>query len=190
MNRFDVVVAAYERFNQKDFRGAVAFLHDDAQVDDALLPDTNVVGKDAVERMWRARFGGPATVKVLPGTMYESGHIVVTLVSCHAYAANGTRLGGPAEFLHRLHFREDRISRIEVRAFDTIPGGLRDLFLARSIAEDREWVRHEIEGLIFERSSTPSLSAKEAAYYEALCQRELAAMSYLRACEDAVHLRT
>lgn len=128
MDRKDIVRSAYERFNAKDFAGALEFFHPGAEHADLLRIGVIVKGKEAILQLWTERFA-EAGVSAILGDMLEIGDSVVVAVCYQPYTPSGATAGSSMIVAHRFVLQGNRIARIEATVLEDLPENARALFL-------------------------------------------------------------
>ncbi|HMK63074.1 MAG TPA: nuclear transport factor 2 family protein [Acidimicrobiales bacterium] len=128
MNRSDIVRAAYQRFNEGDFDGALDLCDPDIEFRDVIGHDGTVSGREAVRRRWAERFSH-AHITVTVGEVSEMGDAVVAAVCCQVYGPTGEPVGPPVLVTDHFSFRDDRILRVESTVFDGVPEEVKDFLL-------------------------------------------------------------
>jgi ketosteroid isomerase-like protein len=118
-SRVALVRRAFEGFSQGDIPGVLALLHADVEMPD-VIHGTVVRGKDEVERMWRSQFERAEHI-VIPGEILEMGDAVIVVGHHQIYGHGDGPLGPGVTVVHRVSFRGDRISRVEVTPLDEVP---------------------------------------------------------------------
>jgi hypothetical protein len=127
MDRIGIVREAFERFNDRDFEGALRAFDADVQVSDLLRTDEVMQGHDAVLQQWKSRFD-EAHAEALVADVVEVGDTVHAAVCFQVYDQLGAAFGSPFMVASRFTFAEDRIVRLEQRAFNEVPDDVKSLF--------------------------------------------------------------
>lgn len=131
MTRCELVRAAYQRFNDGDFEGALEFCDPEVEFRDLIGNDGTARGRQAVRQRWEERFSR-AQVKVAVADLVEAGASVIAAVCCQVYDRAGMPVGPYVLVADRLTFRDDRILRIESTVFKGVPDEVKDLMLERT----------------------------------------------------------
>jgi len=129
MNKMDIVRAAYQRFNEKDFDGALDLCDPDIEFRDLLTRDGRAYGRAAVRERFAERFSA-ATVHVTVADVLEVGSTVVAVVCCQVYDSAGIAVGPQVIVTDNFSFRGDRILRVETTQFEEVPEEVRKVLLA------------------------------------------------------------
>ena len=128
MDRSEIVRAAYERFNDKDFEAVLDLCDPDIEFRDLLSKDGTAYGLDALRQRWAKRFS-EASTRVTVSDVVEIGDIVIAGVSYQAYDRDDRAVGPYVLVADQFSFRDNRILRIEATQFADIPGEVRSLLL-------------------------------------------------------------
>ena len=126
MNRIDMVRAAYERFNERDFEGVLELCDPEIEFRDLLGEGGTAHGRDAVRRRWAERYA-EAGVNVTVGDVIEIGGNVIAAVCYQAYDRDGTTVGPYLLVTDQFSFRDEKIARIEATKFGDVPDEVRAL---------------------------------------------------------------
>ncbi|HLX88041.1 MAG TPA: nuclear transport factor 2 family protein [Acidimicrobiales bacterium] len=128
MNRTDVIRAAYERINARDFAGAAGFFAPEGELSDVLLEGEVVQGRDAILKQWNERFANASVVTML-GEMLEVGDTITVVVSYKVYErTSGAPVGQPLIATQRFSFRGGLIARMDTTVLDEVPEELKEFF--------------------------------------------------------------
>lgn len=127
MKHADIVLRAYERFNEKDFDAVLEWFCPDAELWDTLRQGAVVRGRDAIRELWTARFDR-ASAHFVVDELLEMGDVVLASVHFQAYTENGASFGHQVHALYRFTFRDDVVVRLENRTLDEVPDSTRALF--------------------------------------------------------------
>lgn len=126
--KIDVVSTAFERFNARDFAGAVELFHPDAEHADLLIPGEVHRGRAAVLRLWANRFADGGVRAVIYDISDVAG-VIVVIVRYQAYTPDGAAVGSPMVAVHRFVFSGDLIARVEARVMEPLSEDALSLFL-------------------------------------------------------------
>ena len=127
MDHVDIVRRAYERFNEKDFDGALDRFDEGIELSDTLQPGRVVAGREAVREMWLTRFG-QAAAHFLVDELVEIDDAVLASVRFQSYTEHGASFGHEVGAVYRFIFRDDLVVRLEVRTIGEVPATVRSLF--------------------------------------------------------------
>ena len=128
MSPSDTVRLAFERFNRKDFAGALEVFHSDAQHADLLREGVFHRGRPAILKLWTERFA-EASAHALIEKMSTQGNVVVAFVRYQAYEPDGAPYGSPMLAVHRFVFRDDRIARVDATVLNALADDTKAMFL-------------------------------------------------------------
>lgn len=127
--KIDVVSTAFERFNTRDFTGALELFHPDAEHADLLVPGDVHRGRAAILRLWTNRFADAGARAVIYDIRDVAG-VIVVIVRYQAFTPEGAAVGSPMVAVHRFVFRGDLIARVEARVMEPLSEDALSLFLA------------------------------------------------------------
>jgi hypothetical protein len=127
MDRERLVRQAFDRFNNKDFAGAVRFLDPDASVSDLLRLGKVMLGRDAVLLQWTRRFD-EARAEAFVADVVGAGETAFAAVCLQAFTADDTVFGPAIIVASRFTFDEDRITGLRHTPFDEVPDDVKALF--------------------------------------------------------------
>lgn len=128
MSRTDIVRAAYQRFNEEDFDGALDLCDPDVEFRELIGRSGPAHGREAVRQRWMERFSS-ARVTVTVGDVVEVGDSVLAAVCCQVYDPTGMPIGPYVLVTDHFSFREGRILRIKTTLFEDVPEEVRGLLL-------------------------------------------------------------
>jgi ketosteroid isomerase-like protein len=131
MTPSDTVRAAFERFNTKDFDGALDLFHPDAELADLLREGVTHRGRDVIRELWTERFA-QASAHALIYELFAQGTSVAAVVRYQAYGPDGAPCGSPMVVFHRFAFDEDRIVRVQATIVEALADDAKALFLQPS----------------------------------------------------------
>jgi ketosteroid isomerase-like protein len=126
MNRGDIVRAAYQRFNHKDFEGVLELCDPEVEFRDLLSEDGTAYGFEALRQRWAERFS-EASAHVTVGDVVEVGDTVIAAACYQAYDRHGVAVGPYVPVTDQFNFRGHRILRIEATQFSVVPDEVKSL---------------------------------------------------------------
>ena len=126
--KIDAVTTAFERFNERDFAGALELFHPDVVHADLLVPGQTHRGRAEVLRLWSQRFADGSARAVLYETR-EIAAIVLAIVRYQAYTSTGSAVGSPMIVAHRFAFDGDLIVRVDATILEEMSEDAVSLFL-------------------------------------------------------------
>lgn len=127
--KIDVVTTAFERFNARDFAGALELFQPDMEYADLLIPGEVHRGRAAVLRLWANRFADGGARAVIYDVSDVAG-VIVVIVRYQAYTPDGAAVGSPMVAAHRFVFSGELIARVEARVMEPFSEDAMNLFLA------------------------------------------------------------
>jgi len=128
LKRTEIVRAAYQRFNEEDFEGALDLCDPEIEFRDLIGKQGPACGREAVRRRWAERFSD-AQIKVTVGNVVEMGDTVIASVACHVYGSDGKPVGPYVVVTDHFSFRDNRILRIESTVSNGVPDEIKGLLL-------------------------------------------------------------
>lgn len=128
MNRVDIVRAAYQRFKEKNFEGALDLCDPDIEFRDLIGKDGTAHGRNAVRQRWVERFSN-AYFTITIGDVVEVADTVIAAVCCQVYDSTGMPVGPYVLVTDHFRFRGDRILRIESTLLDEVPDEVKGFLL-------------------------------------------------------------
>jgi len=126
--KIDVVATAFERFNARDFAGALELFHPDAEHADLLVPGQVHRGRAAILRLWTRRFAD-GNARAVVYDMSDVAGVIVAIVRYQTYIPDGAPVGSPMVAVHRFVFDRDLIVRVEATVMEPLSEDALAIFL-------------------------------------------------------------
>ena len=117
--KIDIVATAFERFNARDFAGALELYDPDVELADLLFPGVVHRGRAAILRMWARRFADGGAQAVVYDIRDVAG-VIMAIVRYQVYLPDGTPLGSPMIAAQRFVFRGDLVVRVEATVMEPL----------------------------------------------------------------------
>ena len=123
-DRVTLVREAYDRFNRRDIDGLLELLAAEVEMPD-FVHGTWLRGREPVEQMFQNQ-AQLIDHSIYIASIIEMGDAVLVAANHHAYEPNGAPLGPGLTAVHRVTFRDGRIAKLEVTAFDDLSEAVRE----------------------------------------------------------------